>query len=205
MDITKILEHNYLLASQSPRRKYLLNMIGIDFNIIQSHFEEDSKKPFSPFNKYAEKLAEGKAEFSDYKNQNEKFRFVIAADTIVVFQNKVLGKPRSKSEAALMLKTLSNNWHTVYTAIAVLDRQNNNSIKTFSVGTDVLFDTLSNELITWYINTKEPFDKAGAYGIQGYGSIIVKALKGCYFNVMGFPINAFIQHMHTYLEKEIKQ
>ncbi|WP_457551734.1 Maf family protein, partial [Desulfobacula sp.] len=113
--------------------------------------------------------------------------WVLGADTIVVVQNHILGKPRSKTDAAAMLDTLNNREHSVFTGFSIMNQKKNRYI-TQSVKTKVFFKCLSPEEIQWYIKTGEPFDKAGAYGIQGIGAFLVKEILGSYSNVVGLPI-----------------
>ncbi|QTA80455.1 dTTP/UTP pyrophosphatase [Desulfonema limicola] len=185
---TIIQKPDLILASQSPRRKYLLEQAGLTFKVIPSCFDEDSVKLTDPSN-YVKILAKAKA--GDIAEKYPE-SWVIGADTIVVINNTILGKPDSKDEAGEMLRQLSGQIHQVFTGYAVccnaLGRIFAESIKT-----DVQFKKLTEEEIKWYINTKEPFDKAGAYAIQGLGTFLVKSINGSYTNVVGLPVCEIIE------------
>ncbi|MCH5197539.1 MAG: septum formation inhibitor Maf [Oscillospiraceae bacterium] len=170
-----------ILASGSPRRRELLSLITTDFTVKVSNAEEKTGEGLSPA-ETVEALAEikGEAVFSLYPNDT-----VIASDTVVSIGGKILGKPHSPEEAFLMLSSLSGKTHTVYTGVYI---KNASSKTVFSERTEVTFYELSGEEINGYIKTGEPFDKAGAYGIQGPGAVLVKCISGDYYNVMGFPI-----------------
>jgi nucleoside triphosphate pyrophosphatase len=174
-----------ILASASPRRKELLNQMGISFKIIPSTIEENINEiKGSPAEK-AETLAHDKA--SDVaKNINKGI--VIGSDTIVVLGDKILGKPKSKEEAFEMLRELSGGVHEVITGITVIDCEND-VYKIDHETTKVYFDNLTDDRIRLYIESGESEDKAGAYGIQGKAAVFVKKIEGCYFNVVGLPIN----------------
>lgn len=176
----------YILASASDRRQELLKRIVQDFDIIVSNFDEDSIKFNNNVEEYVKLLAKGKA-MDVFKTQKEE-KIIIAADTVVVLNNQILGKPKSKQDAFNTLKMLSGNTHRVYSALAVLNTKNNKLI-TRCLYTEVEFDVLSDEEINLYINTGEPLDKAGSYGIQGLGGVFVKKINGCYYNVVGLPLN----------------
>ena len=177
-----------ILASQSPRRRNLLEQAGIEFSVIPSRFDENSVKLSSP-DVYVSQLAEGKA--ADIAEQYPD-SWVIGADTIVFVDGTILGKPGSKSEARTMLRSLSGKTHQVLTGYCVccqkLDRFFSEAVKT-----DVCFKTLADKEIDWYINSGEPFGKAGAYAIQGIGAFLVKRIDGSYTNVVGLPVCEVIE------------
>lgn len=175
-----------ILASASERRQELLKRIIDDFEIIVSDFDESTVKFNGDFSVYVQELAKGKAE--SVANNIKEDAMVIGCDTIVAFNGKVLGKPKDETQAFNMLKALSGNVHSVYSGIAVLDTKSSN-ISTESVCTNVKFSTITNEKINKYISTKEPMDKAGAYGIQGLGGVFVEEINGDYYNVVGLPLN----------------
>ncbi|MGL5150256.1 MAG: Maf-like protein [Clostridium sp.] len=175
-----------VLASQSARRQELLHRITSEFSIKTSDFDEDSIKFNGDIEKYVIDIALGKAE--DVKTKVSKDSIIISADTIVTLEGKILGKPKDKEEAYSMIKSLSGKSHKVYSGVVVLNNANGEIIKK-ALSTDVLFSILSEEEIIEYINTDEPYDKAGAYGIQGKASLFVKEIRGCYYNVMGLPLN----------------
>ena len=176
----------FILASASERRKELLSRIVRDFEVRVSDFDEDSVQVNNDIEKYVKILSEGKAK--SVALNCSKDSIIIGADTIVVIDNKVLGKPKDKNDAFRMLKALSNNVHRVYSGVTVI----NNStkvIKSECLYTEVYFSEISDEEIWKYIDTGECLDKAGAYGIQGFGGVFVKSINGCYYNVVGLPLN----------------
>ena len=175
-----------VLASASERRQELLSRIIDKFDIIVSNFDEELVKFNGDVEKYVLGIAEGKA-LNVLNSVNEE-SIIIAADTIVVNNNTILGKPKDEEDAYNMLKSLSGKKHRVYTAIVVAN-SNTKIIKKECVYTEVEFDELTDEEILKYISTKEPMDKAGAYGIQGFGGVFVKKINGCYYNVVGLPLN----------------
>lgn len=174
-----------VLASKSPRRKELLRLISEDFIICPDDSPENADESLSP-NEYVTALSMEKC-----MNVAEKFdeeAVVIGADTVVVANGKILGKPASEEDAGEMLKILSNNMHSVYTGVAVMCRAKNKLISFFEK-TDVYFYELTEDEIRNYIATKEPMDKAGAYGIQERGALFVKKVDGDYNNVVGLPVS----------------
>ena len=180
-----------ILASESPRRQALLRQIGLDFSVKISGIDEDISIDLPP-NQLAEHLAREKAHAVavDYSNQ-----LVIGADTIVVFDDQVLGKPKDHKESFNMLSTLSGNTHQVITGVTLklLDK---NIDDTFHDITKVTFNTLSESDINYYINTYNPFDKAGSYGIQDWSAVFVKHIDGCFYNVMGLPLANFWERIN---------
>jgi septum formation protein len=177
---------NIILASASERRAELLKKITSNFKIKASDFEE-SDIPFSgSCGDYVMALARGKA--MDITSSVKKPAAIIGCDTVVYFNGKVLGKPQDSAQAFQMLSDLSGNTHEVYTGVAVINTETQ-EISTEYVRTEVKFSKLSEEEINNYIETGEPFDKAGAYGIQGAASLFVEEVKGCYYNVVGLPVN----------------
>ena len=170
-----------ILASASPRRKELLGIITNDFEIIPSDAEEIVPSGISA-DETAEYLAKIKA-LSVAQIHTESI--VIGADTCVVADGVILGKPKDKAQAKQMMELLSGKTHKVITGCAIVK---NGKVDSFSVCTEVEFYSLSEEEIENYINTSEPYDKAGGYGIQGKASLFVKAIKGDYFNVVGLPV-----------------
>ncbi len=180
-----------ILARGSPRRKELLNILDIPFEVIVSDFEEtiDQSKPLE---EEIKRLSLGKASTVFSKHEDS---VVIGADTIVTIDNKVLGKPKDKDDAYRMLKTLSNNKHTVITGVTILSK---NKKETFAVCSDVYFNSLNDDEIYDYINTKEPMDKAGAYAIQGIGSKFIKKIDGDYYAVIGLPISEIYTRLKSY-------
>jgi len=173
-----------ILASASPRRKELLKSMGLEFEVIPSEIEENiENESFSP--KLIENLAAEKA--ADVAKRTNFTAIVIGSDTVVVINNKILGKPKDKKDAFIMLKMLSGNTHQVISAIAVIDTETRKILKD-SVVSDVTFKQLSDEEINAYIETGEPMDKAGAYAIQGFAGMFVKSINGCYSNIVGISV-----------------
>lgn len=173
-----------ILASASPRRKELLQSIGLEFEIIPSQVDENiENEPFST--ELIENLAAEKAQ--DVANKIKFPAIVIGSDTVVVINNKILGKPKDKTNAFNMLKMLSGNTHKVISAIAVIDTETGQILKDFVIS-EVTFKQLSDEEINAYIETGEPMDKAGAYAIQGLAGMFVKSINGCYSNIVGISV-----------------
>lgn len=170
-----------ILASQSPRRKELLERMGItDFKIIPARGSERADPGLTPA-RLVEELSRRKCLEVAAAHPDG---LVIAADTVVAIDGCVLGKPRDREDAARMLAALSGREHTVYTGVTVSCR---NELVTEHESTAVRFRALDREDIRRYIATGEPMDKAGAYGIQGYGCVLVEGITGDYYNVMGLP------------------
>ncbi len=176
----------FILASASERRKELLSRIVRDFEVRVSDFDEDSVKVNNNIENYVKILSEGKAKSVSLNCSKDSI--IIGSDTIVVIDNKVLGKPKDKNDAFRMLKALSNNVHRVYSGVTVINNTTK-VIKSECLYTEVYFSELSDEEIWKYIETEECLDKAGAYGIQGFGGVFVKKINGCYYNVVGLPLN----------------
>jgi len=177
-----------ILASQSPRRRYLLEQAGLTFAVIPSTFDEDSIQLTDPAT-YVKTLAEAKA---DKIAERYPDRWVIGADTIVTIDSAILGKPGTPDEARLMLDRLSGQSHFVYTGYAIVCKSKSTCICE-AVKTDVQFKDLTAEEIDWYVQTGEPFDKAGAYAIQGMGTFLVRRINGSYTNVVGLPVCEVIE------------
>ena len=173
---------NIVLASKSPRRKELLSLLDLDFQIITADIDEtmDSSLPVSD---EVARLSHDKA--SAIKPQVSADTVIISADTVVELNGVVMGKPKDKPDAFNMLKRLSGNTHNVLSGVTVM-RGDKAVSKT--VITEVHFRTITDEEINNYIKTNEPMDKAGAYGIQGRGSRFVEKINGDYFNVVGLPV-----------------
>ena len=173
---------NLILASASPRRSEIMKLAGYDFKVVPSFADETViPVPKTP-HEFVEKLSRIKAEEVFSRNPDA---CVIGADTVVVLNDNILGKPKDDEDAFLMLKSLSGNTHTVYTGVTLAKGE---KICTFSVATKVYFYELSDEEILEYIKSGEPMDKAGAYGIQGGAALFCERLSGDYYNVMGLPV-----------------
>ena len=173
-----------ILASKSPRRREILENTKVRFSIKESQIDEIIKADESP-KETVMRLAYEKA--LDVANNNKE-SLVIGADTIVVINDKILGKPKNEKEAYEMIKLLSGKTHYVITGFALINLSLNKKVIDCEVS-QVTFKELSEECIKDYINTKESLDKAGAYGIQGYGGLLVKNIQGDYFNIVGLPIS----------------
>ena len=181
----KILEpYNIILASASPRRAELLKLLGLKYTVRVSNVDEpeNDDEPAQQAIRHAMNKA-----VAISLNSGER-DMVIAADTIVVLDGRILGKPEHEDMAAHYLKQLSGREHIVITAICV---SVNNRLVCDHEQSRVRFAELTDSEITEYVASKEPMDKAGAYGIQGLGSQFISEIEGCYFNVMGFPIHKF--------------
>lgn len=174
---------DFILASASPRRKEILENAGFSFEIIVSDADETINEAMTP-EKTVEELAERKALSVWQKNKDA---VVFGCDTVVAIDGKILGKPKDDADAFNMLRMLSGKTHTVSTGVCVCSKD---KTAVFSSTTQVEFYALSDETIKSYISTLEGTDKAGSYGIQGYGSVLVKKIEGDYFSVMGLPVAA---------------
>ena len=174
-----------VLASASPRRRELLRLIGIEHEVVPADVDESLHPNEAPA-VYAERLARAKA---SARPSEDSAVITIGSDTIVVIDDRVLGKPRDRAEAIEMLRTLSGRTHTVYTAVAV---RRGTRIVSAVEHVAVTFRALTDAAIASYIDTGEPMDKAGSYGIQGFGATIVERIDGDYFAVMGLALGTLI-------------
>lgn len=172
-----------ILASKSPRRRCLLEKAGLKFTVIPSNVDESAAIQSDP-ETYAKKLAQAKAK--DIANRHPD-SWIIGADTVVFIDGSILGKPATRAQARGMLERLSAATHQVHTGYCICRKATGRSILE-CVTTDVRFKKLSGMEIDWYIRSGEPFDKAGAYAIQGLGSFLVKGINGSYTNVVGLPV-----------------
>jgi septum formation protein len=187
----------YILASGSPRRRELLTRTGIEFEVIPSDMEEIITKE-EPYDIVME-LAYQKA-LNVYQKLNMTDCTVIGSDTIVVYRGEILGKPADKSEAYDMLSMLADRTHQVYTGVSLLVNIGGKlTTKTFYEKTDVTLYPISKEDLRAYVESKDPLDKAGAYGIQGNFAIHVKGINGDYNNVVGLPIGRVYQELLSFL------
>jgi len=176
-----------ILASASPRRKQLIDLAFSDVEILPSNADE-SKVVCESIEFLTEELAELKAMDIASKRKDKP---VIGCDTVVIFDNKILGKPKTEDDAIRMLSELSGRTHTVSTGCCII--HNGRSLK-FHVESKVRFFALSDELIRAYVSTGEPMDKAGSYGIQERGALLVEKIDGDYFNIVGLPIAALMRN-----------
>jgi septum formation protein len=184
---------SFVLASGSPRRRELLAQLGVDPIIWASDIAENNSSNERP-ESMAMSLALQKALEASSKFQND---IVLAADTIVVVDGRVMGKPRDNDEAYDMLKDLSGRSHEVITGFAIIDNSENTKVVEYEK-TLVTFRTLDHERIMAYIDSGEVLDKAGAYGIQGKGALLVEKIEGCYFNVVGLPLSRLEANLNKY-------
>ncbi len=192
-----------VLASGSPRRKELLETIGLEFDVVVSEVDE-TVEPSLPPAIVVQTLAERKASAvarrlaAEATSDAEAGRtLIIASDTIVTIEGRILGKPVDRAHAAAMLRRLESRTHTVVTGLCVLDADSGQKEVGFSA-TDVTFRPLTEDEIERYINTGEPMDKAGAYGIQGIGSTLVTKIAGDYFTVVGLPLHLLATYLKTF-------
>ncbi|MFE8696880.1 Maf family protein [Cytobacillus sp. FJAT-53684] len=179
---------NLILASSSPRRKELLENLHLTFEVSSSDVDESFDPELTP-GEIVMELSNRKARAVSKQYPDS---FVIGADTVVVLDGTVLGKPVDRMEAFSMLKALAGRTHSVYTGVSIITPQKE---IIFNVKTDVVFWELSDEEINAYIDTGEPFDKAGSYGIQGFGSMLVKEISGDYFSVVGLPVSKTVREL----------
>lgn len=177
-----------ILASASPRRKEIFALADLSFEVLPSSVEEVVTKEIP--HEVVMELASQKA--WDIWEKTQKDRMVVGADTVVACDGKILGKPKDEEDAFKMLSMLSGRTHQVYTGVSLIwkDREH-----TFYEETEVTFYPMTEEEIFQYISTKEPMDKAGAYGIQGKAAAFIRGICGDYYNVVGFPIARFLQEV----------
>jgi septum formation protein len=177
---------NIYLASQSPRREQLLSLIGFQFEKIPSNIDEGLIEEPNP-EKHVQTLSLLKAQkVSESINQG----LIIGADTIVVLDKKILGKPHTCQDATNMLKKLSGRTHTVYTGFSLIEKPTKRIVSDFEK-TSVRFRELYDWEIENYVSTQNPMDKAGAYGIQDQSAVFADRIEGCFYNVVGFPLSKF--------------
>ena len=178
-----------ILASNSKRRQEILKDMGFKFKVITADIEEVSDK--KDISERILDIAEKKLDKIAKDNIND---FVLAADTVVALDGEVFGKPKDREEAEKFLKLLWGKSHKVITAYVFKNISKNILIKDVVVS-EVKFYDLDKETINWYLNSLEPFDKAGGYGIQGLGRALVEKIEGDYFAIMGFPISNFLKNL----------
>jgi len=184
-----------ILASQSPRRKEILDMIDLQYKIHIPDYEENNSNHDTPVNivtKHARHKAQAVAPY--YSKA-----WIIGADTIVVRDNKILGKPTDKNDAIQMLQFLNGVEHSVFTGYCVLNSANGRFLENV-VETKVTFKEIPEEDIQHYVEYYHPFDKAGAYAIQDFSAVFVENINGCFYNVVGFPLPAFYEQVRNQLQ-----
>lgn len=200
LDLAQILDLKYqiVLASSSPRRKKLLEQIGLTFEVIPANIDEDDIYEQNPA-KFVIVLASKKAKhIAESIAPNS---IVIGADTTVYLNGELLNKPATEQEAYNMLTRLSGKTHQVFTGVALF-HSNKKQMTNFSVKTDVTFRELGEKEKYAYIATGSPMDKAGGYGIQDdFGSVFVENIVGCYYNIVGFPLSKFYQEIKIFNDK----
>lgn len=192
-----------ILASASPRRRELLEQIGIEFEVVVSHKEERYRS--SEPREIVKELALMKAENAESELEKPEGKLpsremtVIGADTIVVQDARILGKPKDEAEAFDMLMSLQGRSHLVFTGVALLDfsRTGERTVHTHAAMTKVFIHQMSQSEILSYIQTKEPMDKAGAYGIQGRFAAFIDRIEGDYYNVVGLPVSYLYQRLKS--------
>lgn len=183
------LQRPLILASSSPRRQYLMKEAGFIFTVEKPDVDESFPSEL-PTDQVAKYLAEKKAEYFRLAMKDE---IVVTADTVVLFENKILNKPLDRREALSMLTALSGNTHRVITGVCILSKEKEES---FDDTTEVTFQRLTSQEIEFYVDHYKPYDKAGSYGAQDWiGMIAIKKIVGSYFNVMGLPIHKVYQHL----------
>lgn len=185
-----------ILASTSPRRRELLGLLGLPFEVLASRYDEASLSPHGLVpSHYVTRLAHGKA--AEVAARTDGDALVIGADTTVVLDGDYLNKPADAEDACRMLRRLSGRTHQVYTGLCLISVHNGvpRAVTTDFAVTEVTFDTLAEEIITAYVATGEPLDKAGAYGIQGKALSFIPSIQGDYFNVVGLPVFLLCQHL----------
>jgi len=182
-----------ILASASPRRKELLEKIGLRFEVEPSNYEEDMLSALEP-HELAQKISLEKAKVVASKHKNA---IVIAADTFTIFGGQILGKPHTEKEARKMLETISGKSHSVITGFSIIDTGTSKTLSK-SVETKIYIRKLTLAEVDAYVKSKEPLDKAGAYAIQGLGSVFVEKIEGDYFNVIGLPLSAFTEALKEF-------
>lgn len=178
-----------ILASKSPRRKEILENFGFNIKIITKEIEEISDKISVP-----EKIKDISYKKTKIISDEHGEEYVVGADTVVVVDNEILGKPKNEEDVYQMLKKLSGRSHQVITAFTIINKSKNLVLSDYDT-TNVYFKDISEKEIKWYIETREPFDKAGSYGIQGKGAIFIEKIEGDFFSVVGFPLGKFVRSL----------
>lgn len=194
-------EYKLILSSNSPRRKELLAGLGIPFDVLLiDGIDESFPQDLNPL-EVAAFISQKKA--AAYKSTLQPQEVIVTADTVVLCSGQILGKPQNEEDAHRMLRMLSGKVHQVITGVTILSTEKE---KTFSVVTDVTFKELTDEEIAYYIQFCQPFDKAGAYGIQEWiGYVGVTQLQGSYFNVMGLPVQRIYEELKSYFPLMLRQ
>ncbi len=180
----------FVLASKSPRRREILSNVGMDFEVLESEVDESGVPKELPPHIYVQELAMLKS--TDVASKTSGKAIVIGADTVVVSDGRIIGKPSSFEEAYEMLSSFSGKSHSVVSGISVTDTEDMRTVTDYCI-TDVYFYEMTGDEISDYINTYKPYDKAGAYGIQEYAGVFVEKIDGDYYNVVGLPLSKLYQ------------
>ena len=193
---------NLILGSQSPRRRELLERMGLDFRVLTAEIDEtkfETEDPEASVRRICEAKARAVARAARSASGGESPEpLILSADTIVVLEGKILGKPHSAAQAGAMLRSLSGREHQVFTAFTLYRPGVGREPETHCEKTWVRFRALTEAEIAAYVATGEPMDKAGAYGIQGRGAMLVEGIRGDYFTVVGLPVCALAQALKRY-------
>ena len=183
-----------ILASASPRRKELLAGLGVDFVIDTGNTFEEVLPIGLPYPQVPEYMAKGKS--YGFHRDLEQNEILITADTMVLCEDEIMGKPKDRDDAVRMIEKLQDNTHTVYTGVCIRSLEKE---VCFTVGTNVQFGKLTPDDISYYIDTYKPFDKAGAYGVQEWiGYAAIKGIDGSYFNVVGLPVHRLYNELKNF-------
>lgn len=198
MSINQAASPTLILASGSPRRQELIRLLGLPVEVVPSHVDEDTPEDWTP-RQIVEGLSLRKALSvkEQLAGQASVDSIVVGSDTIVVLDNEVMGKPRDTEDAIRMLELLSGRTHEVYTGVSCVRVSDGETVTTHRV-TRVRMRSLTAEQISRYVATGEPNDKAGAYGIQEIGALLVESIDGCYFNVVGLPVSLLSEMLEKY-------
>ena len=181
-------EPRWILASASPRRSEILNHLGLRFKVDPCRDPEPLRNRSESPSGYVRRVSRLKAATVAKRHPNSR---IIAADTIVVVNNEIFGKPADRAEAREMLRLLGGSRHEVITGLCLETSDEPRRVYSLATRSGVYFRRMSGNEIDWYLNTEEYRDKAGAYGIQGFASIFIDRVDGCYFNIVGFPVSGF--------------
>ena len=193
--LDKLKRYRIILASASPRRKELLSKLDIDFTVKVLYDVDESFPASLPVVQVPQYISRKKADA--YRQEMQENDMVITADTVVAVGRRILGKPKSAEEARVMLKLLSDRYHRVVTGVTIMTAKRT---ETFATVSRVRFTRLNDEEIDYYISKYKPFDKAGAYGIQGRFAAYIKGIEGDYANVVGLPVGRLYQEIKRLLE-----
>ncbi len=198
-------KYRFILASKSPRRAMFISYLNIPFIVETAHLEEVSSK--SDFSEIVMDLSKqkGQAVLANLDKSKRDY-LIVSSDTIVVYQNQILGKPESIKEAREMLEKLSGTTHDVYTGVSInyySFKEEKNKNKTFYDKSIVEFETIDEDIMLEYLKTNDSLDKAGSYGIQNGALTFIKKLDGSFSSVVGFPLNKFIKELKKILKQEL--